>query len=276
MDVEEGNLEEELVDKPRTTIGTKFSVLHCIRIPFLMRCGFRPLFRSYEYPCPSQSFPSDKTAGVFSRTFIVKTISNSLTYTLASSCVCTSPLAVMTIIGLLDVVKVSISAEFKSFLLNMRIDVLESTTNSLSSVLRVDGWCRQTPIFRRSDECHFSVDFNVRKIFGQLHRCFAGTSLLSLRLFLRPIFKIWSFGETLMRITLATHSKRWFVVSNVWMTYDGFSELNTSDWFPYVSALPKNRWRRRRLHILIYVTQLSCSDQHSRCTFCHHSFETFC
>ena len=25
--------------KPGTTIGTKFSVLHCIRIPFLMRCG---------------------------------------------------------------------------------------------------------------------------------------------------------------------------------------------------------------------------------------------
>ena len=40
IDVEEGKLEEELVDKPGTTIGTKFSVLHCIRIPFSMRCGF--------------------------------------------------------------------------------------------------------------------------------------------------------------------------------------------------------------------------------------------
>ena len=40
MDVEEGKLEEELVDKPGTTIGTKFSVLHCIRTPFLVRCGF--------------------------------------------------------------------------------------------------------------------------------------------------------------------------------------------------------------------------------------------
>ena len=40
MDVEEGKLGEELVDKPGTTIGTKFSALHCIRIPFLMRCGF--------------------------------------------------------------------------------------------------------------------------------------------------------------------------------------------------------------------------------------------
>ena len=47
--------------------------------------------------------------------FIVKNMSNSLTYTIASSCVCTSPLAVMTIVGLHDFVKVSISASFKSF-----------------------------------------------------------------------------------------------------------------------------------------------------------------
>ena len=40
MGVEEGNLKEELVDKPGTTIGTKFSVLQCIRKPFLMRRGF--------------------------------------------------------------------------------------------------------------------------------------------------------------------------------------------------------------------------------------------
>ena len=66
---------EEVLDKPGTTIGTKFSVLHCIRIPFLMRCGFH----SYDYPCSSQSFPSDKTAGVFWRTFIVKNFFNSLT-----------------------------------------------------------------------------------------------------------------------------------------------------------------------------------------------------
>ena len=31
---------EDELDKPGTTIGTKFSVLHCIRIPSLMRCGF--------------------------------------------------------------------------------------------------------------------------------------------------------------------------------------------------------------------------------------------
>ena len=115
MCVEEGKLEEELVDKPGTTIGTKFSVLHCIRIPFLMRCGFGPLIHSEEYPCSSQSFPSERTAGVSSKTFIVKNISSSLTYTAASSCVCTSPSAVMTFVGLHDFVKVSISTEFKSF-----------------------------------------------------------------------------------------------------------------------------------------------------------------
>ena len=39
LEVDESDLEDEF-DKPGTTIGTKFSVLHCIRIPFLMRCGF--------------------------------------------------------------------------------------------------------------------------------------------------------------------------------------------------------------------------------------------
>ena len=46
IDVEEGKLEEELDDKPGTTIGTKFSVLHCIRIPFLMWCSFWPVIHS--------------------------------------------------------------------------------------------------------------------------------------------------------------------------------------------------------------------------------------
>ena len=31
---------EEELGMPGTTIGTKFSVLQIIRIPFLMRCGF--------------------------------------------------------------------------------------------------------------------------------------------------------------------------------------------------------------------------------------------
>ena len=31
---------EDELDRPGTTIGTKFAVLQSIRIPFLMRCGF--------------------------------------------------------------------------------------------------------------------------------------------------------------------------------------------------------------------------------------------
>ena len=115
LEVDESDPEDEFVEKHRTTIRTKFSVVHCIRIPFKIRRTFWPLIHSQEYPFSSQSFPSDHTAGVFSRTFIVKNMSNSLTYTVASSCVCTSPLSIMTIVGLHDFVKVSISGCFKSF-----------------------------------------------------------------------------------------------------------------------------------------------------------------
>ena len=45
---------EELVDRPRTTNGTKFDVLQSIFLPFLMRCCFlstlRRVFRERELP----------------------------------------------------------------------------------------------------------------------------------------------------------------------------------------------------------------------------------
>ena len=140
-----------------------------------------------------------------------------LTQTAASSFVCTSPLAVITVIGLLDVVTVSHSAEFKTFLLIMCIDAPESTTNSLSSRLTVGGEGRhqfsegeKNVVFLfllqfQETSCHFPC-------------CFTGISLLPFCLFLRPILKFWSIGVTLMRITWANHSKRWILVSNVSMT----------------------------------------------------------
>ena len=75
--------------------------------------------------------PSDKTAGVFSRTFIVKDISNSLTYTVASSCVCTSPVAVPTIVGLHHFVKVSISTRRsrQQILVPQDYDLMQVGTN---------------------------------------------------------------------------------------------------------------------------------------------------
>ena len=150
MGVEEGKLEEELVDKPRTTIGTKFSVLHCTRIPFLMRCGFWPLIHSYEYPCSSQSFPGDKTAGVFSRTFIVKNIPNSLTH-------CGLFMRLHFSIGCYDYRRTTRLRQRIHF---SRIQVLfadhvhrRSRVYNKFSFLKFKIWCRQAPIFRRWEEC---------------------------------------------------------------------------------------------------------------------------
>ena len=104
-----------------------------------MRCFFWLLIHSWKYRFSSPSLPNDTTVGISLRTFIVQSMSNSLTYTVVSSCVYTSPLAVMTIVGLHDIVKTSISAEFKSLLLIMCMDAAETTTNSRSSNLRVDA-----------------------------------------------------------------------------------------------------------------------------------------
>ena len=58
------------------------------------------------------SFPmilTEQTAGASSRSITATNKSNSLTYTVASSLVCSSPLAVITVVGLLDVLMFSIS-----------------------------------------------------------------------------------------------------------------------------------------------------------------------
>ena len=60
-------------------------------------------------------------------------------YTVASSFVCTSPLTVKTVVGVLDTRMVSNTSKFRSFLLSMCIDVLESTANVLSSGVFEDG-----------------------------------------------------------------------------------------------------------------------------------------
>ena len=64
--------------------------------------------------------------------FHCQEFSNSLTLIVASSFVCTSPLAVITVVGLLDVGTVSNSAEFKTFLLIMCIDAPEAGRHQFS------------------------------------------------------------------------------------------------------------------------------------------------
>ena len=71
---------EELVDNPGTTIGTKFSVWHWVRLPLVVNCGFWPLAQSYEYPCSSQRLINDRTAAVSSRICTVTKRSRSWIY----------------------------------------------------------------------------------------------------------------------------------------------------------------------------------------------------
>ena len=126
-------------------------------------CSIRKNNRVYR-----KAFRTIRLLACFRGLFVVKNISNSLTYTVASSFVCTSPFAVMTVVGLHDFVKVSISAEFKSFLLIMCIDAPESTTNARSSGLRFDGAGRhQFSEGQKNDALFFS--FNFRTLLASLH-----------------------------------------------------------------------------------------------------------
>ena len=170
---------------------------------------------------------------------------------MASSCVCTSPLAVLTIVRQHDFVKVSISASLKSFLLIMCIDAPESTTNSRSSGFNVDA---SRHLFSEGEKNVALLAPLFLYTFGQLPRCFAGTLLLPLCLLLRPILKFWSVETALMRFTWAKKSERKIFVSNFSVTCNSFRDFYTLDWSLHVCALPENRLRR--LHVLQYTTQL--------------------
>ena len=146
-EVGEGVVEEEFADKPGTTNGTQLDILQSILLPFLMRRGFWPLIQWYENPWSSESFPKQRTAGISSRSMTLTNKSNCLTYTVASSLVCTSPLAVTTVVGLLDVLMLSNSAEWKSFLLS--ISTLASWINYKPSFLQLFcGRSRDYPLLR--------------------------------------------------------------------------------------------------------------------------------
>ena len=74
----------------------------------------------------------------------------------------------MTIVGLHDFVKVSISASLKSFLLIMCIDAPESTTNSLSSGLTFDGAGKH--LFSEGEKnVALSCSFNFHTFLASFH-----------------------------------------------------------------------------------------------------------
>ena len=124
--------------------------------------------------------------------------SDCLTYYVASSLVCSSSLVVITIVGLLDVLMVSNSAELRSFLLTICILGPESTTNYLSSGSFVDAAGRtHSSAGKLNAACLFF--FELVNVFGKSPRVHAGASLLSFSLFMGPVLKFRSIGTSLMR-----------------------------------------------------------------------------
>ena len=103
----------------------------------------------------------------------------------------------MTDVGHLEILTVSNSAEFKSFLLIMCIDAPDFTTNSLSSGLVLDGEGRHHfPQARRMQLCVSPITSGFSLPAFTLLR---EPSALA-TLFLRPILKFWSVGATMIRI----------------------------------------------------------------------------
>ena len=102
--------------------------------------------------------------------------------------------------GLFDVVKLSNSAEFKSFLLIMCIDASESTTNSLSSGLRVDGAGKHQFSEREKNAVLFSP--LILGYFWPTSTLLHGTIALTIPSLPETDPQILEFcGYTLMRIT---------------------------------------------------------------------------
>ena len=173
--------------------------------PFLVRCGFWPLVQWYVYPWSSQSFTKERTAGVSSRNITLTNKSNCLTYTVASSLVCTSPLAVITVVGLLDglqlsTVKVSLADHMHT----------RSRVHHKPCFLRLFCWrSREHPLFRRRIECSIVPFFEHVNISEMIPSLAFGTSLLSFSLFMGPLLQFHSVGTALMLRFDLCLSKRW-------------------------------------------------------------------
>ena len=166
------------------------------------------------------------------RTFIDKNMSNSLTYTIASSCVCTSPLAVMTIVGLHDFVKVSISALLRSFLLIMCIDAPESTTNSLSSGFNVDAGRH---LFSEGEKnAALSCSFNINTFLASFHAASRAPCSCHSVFSCDRSSNFERVGAALMRFAWSIISERRILVSNFSVTSNSFREFHTFNWFLHV------------------------------------------
>ena len=110
-------------------------------------------------PVIFQEFSSGRTAGVSSRSITVTNKSNSLTYTVASSFVSTSLLAVITVVGLLETLTVSKSAELRSFLINS-MHARAGVHHKFSFLRFYCGCGWQNPLIGWRTECSFSYSLS--------------------------------------------------------------------------------------------------------------------
>ena len=187
---------------------------------------FWPLLQWYVDPCSSQSFPNESCAGVSWRNTAVTNKSNCLTYTVSSLFVRTSPLAVITVVGLLAVLMVSNSAESMSFSLTKNILALESTTIFLSSGSLAEAFGRTH--YAGEKNVAFVLRFELVNMSSKIRSLALCTSLLSFSLFMGPVLKFHSVGTSLMSMFDIYFSKWWsFFVPDARVTWRGLSESNT-------------------------------------------------
>ena len=125
-------------------------------------------------PCASQSFPSDKTAGVFLKDLKIQFFDVH----------CGLFMGLHFSIGGYDY---RWTPRFRQSIHCSRIQVLvadhvhwRSGIDNNFSFLRFQRWCKRAPIFRWREECCFFMLLEFYYIFGHLPRCFAGTFLLPL------------------------------------------------------------------------------------------------
>ena len=141
----------------------------------------------------------------------------------------------MTIVGLHDFVKVSISALLKSLLLIMCIDAPESTTNSRSSGFNVDAGRH---LFSGDGKnAALSCSFNVSTLLASFHT--ASRAPCSCHSF-SSCERSSNFGALGPRswgsFTWINVTERGILVSNFGMTCNCLREFHTLDWSRHTSA----------------------------------------
>ena len=131
----------------------------------------------------------------------------------------------------------------------MCIDAPESTTNSLSSGLRVDA--RKHLFSEGEKNAALWCSYDLNTFLASFHAASrAPCSCHSVSSGDRSS----NFG--MLGFTWANISERRILVSNFGMTFNSLCEFHTLDWLQHVCALPENRLRR--LHVLKYANLLPC------------------